>query len=49
MDALGQLDPLLVGCAAIAVLIFMAREVAAGLLRAVGSDLWAWLKRRRAG
>ena len=47
MDALGKIDPLLVGCVAIAVLIFVAREVASGLLRAVGSDLWAWLKRRR--
>ena len=48
MDVLERLDPLLVGCAALAVIAFAAREVAAGLFRAIGGDLWGWLKRRRA-
>ena len=48
MDAFDQLDPLLLGCAAFAVLGFAVREVAAGLFRALGGDLWRWAKRRRA-
>lgn len=47
METLKDIDPWLVGCTALAVLLFAAREVAAGLLRAMGGDLWAWLKRRR--
>lgn len=46
MEMLGRIDPWLVECIALAVLLFAAREVAAGLLRAVGGDLWEWLKRR---
>lgn len=46
MDALREINPWLVGCAALAVLLFATREVAAGLLRAIGGDLWRWVRRR---
>ena len=48
METLGPIDPWLLGCIALAVVLFVAREIAAGLLWAVGGDLWEWLKRRRA-
>lgn len=47
MEVFGQPELLVAGCAVLAALTVAAREVAAGLLRAVGSDLWAWLKRHR--
>lgn len=47
MDTLGRTDLWLVGYAALAILLFAAQEVAAGLLRDAGGDLWEWLKRRR--
>ena len=31
---------------ALLVVLFMAREVAAGALREAGKDLWRWAKRR---
>ena len=46
MDVLERPDPLLVGSVALAIIAFAAREVAAGLFRAIGGDLWGWLKRR---
>ena len=41
-------DPLLVlaGLAGV-LLLFAARELAAGALRQAGEDLWGWLNRRR--
>lgn len=47
IDVIGQPDLLVAGCAVLAAPAFAVREVAAGLLPAVGGDLWEWLKRRR--
>ena len=47
MDIFGERDLLLVGCVALAALVFVAREVVAGALRAAGQDLWRLIKDRR--
>lgn len=47
IDTMREIDPWLVGCAAFAVLLFAAREVAAGVRRAMGGDRWGWVKPHR--
>ena len=37
---------LVAGGLIVLVVVFAAREVAAGALRAAGKDLWEWVKRR---
>ena len=37
--------PAFVGCAVALAALFVAREVAAGVLREAGGDLWRWIMR----
>jgi hypothetical protein len=45
VDALDPSATMVVAAGAVLVAAFVAREVAAGALRAAGHDLWQWLKR----
>ena len=44
MDALDATTPIIAGSAVALVALFVAREVAAGVLREAGGDLWGWIK-----
>lgn len=37
--------PAFVGCVVALAALFVAREVAAGVMREAGGDLWRWIKR----
>jgi len=45
MDTLEPTTPLIVAGIALAIALFVAREVASGALNAAGRDLWEWVKR----
>ena len=45
MDMPEPTAPIVAASAVALVALFVAREVAAGALRAAGSDLWRWIKR----
>ena len=46
MDIAEPSLPVLAGGVGVLIAAFVAREVAAGLLRAAGGDAWAWVKRK---
>jgi hypothetical protein len=45
MDMPEPTTPVIAGGAVVLVALFVAREIAAGTLRAAGGDLWEWIKR----
>ena len=45
MDVPEPTTPIVAVSAVVLVALFVAREVAAGALRAAGGDLWQWIKR----
>lgn len=45
MEALEPSAPLIVGGVIAVILLFLARELAAGALHAAGRDFWEWFKR----
>ncbi len=46
MDIAEPSAPVVAGGAVLLIAAFIARELAAGLLRAAGGDAWAWVKRK---
>ena len=45
MDVPEPTAPIVAGGAVVLVVLFVARELAAGVLRAAGGDLWRWIER----